>query len=321
MDELPLAFAFTAGLFAVFNPCGFALLPAYLGRFVLAARPAVPAMLIGRALVVGLAVSSGFAAVFAVIGVVVRGLGVDVLSRSPWVSIAIGVALVVYGVLTVLGAAPKLTVPRLDGDRRVASSMMLYGAAYAVVSLGCTLPTFLAYVAGTMTTRDVASGLAVYAAYVAGFTVLLVALSISVAFAATGLASNARRLVPVVERLSGVLLVVAGGYVAYYGWYELTRLGEPDPIIDLVTGWSAALQEWLDRVRPLRIGAVLAAMVVATAGLLVVRRRRVGPHRVRAHPDGRSDGDENGPSHEHADPGPGETVADEVAWTPRQSSG
>lgn len=30
----PIALAFTAGMVATFNPCGFALLPAYIGAFV-----------------------------------------------------------------------------------------------------------------------------------------------------------------------------------------------------------------------------------------------------------------------------------------------
>ena len=66
MIDVPLAYAFTAGLVAAVNPCGFPMLPAYLSFFIgtddedVAGGTRVP-----RALLSGLAVSVGFLAVFA----------------------------------------------------------------------------------------------------------------------------------------------------------------------------------------------------------------------------------------------------------------
>jgi len=277
MAELPLAFAFTAGLFAVFNPCGFAMLPAYLGRFagVDSARPLL--VTLSRAVVTTVAVTAGWAGLFGVVAFAVRAGGIDVLRHSPWLTMVIGLLLAVIGVATVAGRRIGLRAPRLDHHVTGTRSMVVYGAAYAVVSLGCTLPTFLAYVAGTMATRDVASGIAVFVAYVAGFAVLLGALTVSVACAGSSLASTMRSWIPTVERLSGVLLVLAGSYVAYYGWYELSRLGDPDPVVDRVTAWSSRLQLAVDDIGPLRLGTALTAILVVTIGVLLAARRRPTP--------------------------------------------
>ena len=54
----------------------------------------------------------------------------------------------------------KVHLPRLDRGGRTGSlgSMVLYGVSYAVVSLGCTLPTFSAYVTATNRTESWLSG-------------------------------------------------------------------------------------------------------------------------------------------------------------------
>jgi cytochrome c-type biogenesis protein len=277
--DAPLALGFTAGLLAVVNPCGFAMLPAYLSYFVIGDgtihRDTVSAL--RRALVVGIAVSSGFAALFALIALVVRHLTDRVLAHSPWVSVVIGVALAVFGAALAAGREVRLRIPRLDrgGGSGAPVSMALYGASYGIVSLGCTLPTFLVYVAGTLTRESFGSGTAVFGAYALGFATLLTGLTVAMALARQSLVRELRRVLPYVERLSGLLLVLAGLYVAYFGWYELHSLGEPDPIIDRVTGLSADIQQLVQDVGALRVGAVLA-IPVAAAALLVVARRRAG---------------------------------------------
>ncbi len=66
MEGAPLALAFAAGLLAAFNPCGFALLPAYLAYFVGVAgeERASPLRVTGRALVASATLTLGFAVVF-----------------------------------------------------------------------------------------------------------------------------------------------------------------------------------------------------------------------------------------------------------------
>lgn len=279
MRDAPFALAFTAGVFAVLNPCGFAMLPAYLTTFLVgdadqAGRETEVRLGLRRAVVVSVAVSLGFAGLFAVVGLLVQVVAAGVvMSVGPWISIAIGCALVSFGIASVLGWEPRMFLPRLDRGGRSSSprSMALYGMSYATVSLGCTLPTFLVYVAGTMSARSVGDGLGVFIAYAAGFASLLTALTISLAFARRSMVTRLRRALPLIQRVSGLLLVVAGLYVSYYGWYELRRLGEPDPIIDWVTGASFSTQRFVTNVG-LTQRAWLVAVVVGIIAIWSLRR-------------------------------------------------
>jgi cytochrome c-type biogenesis protein len=275
--EGQFAVAFAAGLIAVANPCGFAMLPAYLSFFLGVEGQGDDARAgLSRALAVGLSVSAGFAATFFVIDQVIRHVTGDVLEWSPWVSIAIGVAVALLGVALVAGKELRIRLPRLDRGGKDGSfrSMALYGVSYAVVSLGCTLPTFSAYIGATANTKGTVSGFAMFLAYAAGFTLLLTGLTIGAALARQGLVLSVKRALPHIQRISGGLLVVAGIYVAYYGWYELHRLGDEDAAVDRVTGWSSDVAVWVTDVGPTTLGLLLAVVVAAAAVLVATNRRR-----------------------------------------------
>ena len=93
MIDANLTFAFTAGIVATVNPCGFAMLPAYLSYFLgieSSAGGDDARAGLGRALLTGGIVSSGFLLVFGIVGVTVTaGLNI-VRDIVPWLTIAIG---------------------------------------------------------------------------------------------------------------------------------------------------------------------------------------------------------------------------------------
>jgi hypothetical protein len=191
------------------------------------------------------------------------------------VSIVIGLALAGLGLWLLSGRELRVNLPRLDKGGRSGSiaQMVLYGVSYAIVSLGCTLPTFSAYVTSTINTESWVSGIAIFLAYAGGFTLLLTSLTIGIALARQGLLHTVRRTLPYIQRISGGLLLIAGLYVAYYGWYELRSLGEEDAAVDRVTSWSNEIAAWVSDTGALRLGLVLA-VVVATSAIIVATRRR-----------------------------------------------
>ena len=92
MLDVPFATAFTAGMVATVNPCGFAMLPAYLGYF-LGREDEVERTTAGnlvRALIVGSVVSAGFLIVFAIAGAIVLRTALAIGDWSPWLTIVIG---------------------------------------------------------------------------------------------------------------------------------------------------------------------------------------------------------------------------------------
>ena len=130
-----LATSFTAGLLASINPCGFVLLPTYLLYFlgIEGQRTTTERSSIPRALAVSLAVSAGFMTVFVAIGTITKiGTG-WFLDKSPWISLAVGIGLIVLGIAMLFGYRLPLTSPRLDvgGRDRSVLSMYVFGITLA----------------------------------------------------------------------------------------------------------------------------------------------------------------------------------------------
>ena len=82
--------------------------------------------------------------------------------------------------------------------------------------------------------------LSVYLAYAAGFTLVVGVLAVAAALSSAAVADRMRRIMPYVNRISGVLLLMVGLYVAYYGLYEVrlfTAYGSPDDSVIAAAGW------------------------------------------------------------------------------------
>ncbi len=298
MLDAPFGFAFAAGAVAAFNPCGFALLPAYLSFFLAADADAGAgtAQRVANGLRVTTAVSLGFAAVFGLAGIAITQAAITVQTITPWISIGVGLALVPLGVAMALGWRPTLALPRLGrrgaADDRGVVAMAWFGASFAIVSLSCTIPAFLVAVASTFEQADAASGLAVFAAYTAGMAAVLGTLTVSMALAQGALVARLRQVLPHVQRAAGGLLAVAGAYVAYYGWYDI-RIEQgrsvPTGPIDAVGDWSGRVTAWVDGLGNPPLLLAGAALVVLALGARRHRASGAAP-RVRTRTAGRPRG-------------------------------
>ncbi len=280
------AYYLTLGMVATVNPCGFAMLPAYLSYFLgLEDDDAeVPRASVAQAVRVAVAVAAGFLAVFAVAGAVVELTSLPVYENVPWISIVIGIGLLALGLAMLFGFELNARLPRLDrgGRERTIRSMFVFGVSYAIASIGCTLPLFLSAVAGTMTRDSLVDGTLVFAVYGLGMTIVLLALTVGMALARTSIVRFLRRAQPYIGRVAGGLVAVAGAYVAYYGWLEvrLGRTGEvPDSnVTDVVSGWSSDVTQWISDVGAVRIGVVVAVLLAGTiVGVRYGRTRTSDP--------------------------------------------
>jgi cytochrome c-type biogenesis protein len=277
------AYAFTTGMLATVNPCGFAMLPAYLSYFLgveSADGPgATASSRVARAMAVSVAVSVGFLTVFVVIGAVVRAGGDFLVDWSKYASIPIGLALAVLGVAMVLGYHLPFTTPRLDrgGRDRTVPSMFVFGISYAIASIGCTLPLFIGAALTSFTTRGTVSGVLLVLTYGAGMALVLTALTVTLALARGGLLAGLRQVLPYVERVAGVFLVMAGLYLVYYWIYNLrfdaTGSTTGNGLAVAVEDWSFSTQTWLQDRGGWVLGTLLLAAVAVTAGVTAARRR------------------------------------------------
>ena len=281
--KAPLAIALTSGVITAFNPCGFAMLPAYVSVFVGQSShdSAKAAKRVARAGVTGAVVTLGFVTVFGAIGLVATQFLSTIEAFVPYVSMVVGVVLAVLGVAMLRGFEPKLSFLSVKRARSGTSlrSMYLYGISYAVVSLSCGFAGFLTTVVSASRETSFASSMGVYGAFTAGMGLVLIVLSLAVALAQQAFVRGMRRVLPYVNRASGVMLVLAGLYVAYYGYYEWAtiirgRSAPAGPVV-WVEAWSSAISRRVNGLSTMSlvfaVAAVAATVIVSVA---LVRRSR-----------------------------------------------
>jgi len=273
------ALAFSAGMIATVNPCGFAMLPAYLSYFLGRDDDAQlsPARNVLRALAVGLTLTAGFTLVFGVFGVIYSHFSQEFLTYTPYVTIVIGAVLAVLGIAMLRGFEPTLRIPKVAraGEGRELWSIFVFGASYAVASLGCTIGPFVVAVAPTFRENNFASGVTSFVLYGLGMGTIVVFLTIATALAKTSLLRWLRKVMPYVNRIAGVLLIVTGLYVAYYGWYEIRIQDEVrrDPIVEWFQDRQIWAQRRIDSIGAVRLGLLFVIAVVAATTSAIWWRR------------------------------------------------
>lgn len=269
------ALAFSAGVVAAVNPCGFAMLPAYLAYYLGLSddgatghggkNPMV------AALSVSAAVSSGVLAVFLAVGFAWSSVSSFVGPRLPYFTIVIGLGLAAVGVAMLRGYEPAVRVPHLRtaSDRRGHVSMFLYGAAFAVASLGCTLPIFVGVVATTFLTASFADATTAFLAYGLGMSSVLAVLTVATAAARTGVLTALRRLLPHVQKISGGLLIAAGLFVTYYAVIQARELrsGDSSGIVEATRRFQTGFQNWVETVGAARLA--IGTVITLTAAVAV----------------------------------------------------
>ncbi len=266
-------------MLAAFNPCGFALLPAYLAMFL--GSPPSRGSTVLRALAVGAAVTAGFVAVFGVAGLLLVVFSVSLGPWLGWVTLISGVLLTLVGGWMVFGRALSL------GSIRVAlpvsasvPGMAAYGVAYAVVSLSCTLPVFVAAVLGSVGAAG-SSPIAILltaAAYALGMGAVLTTLALVVGLAGQAVVGTIRTVAHRISRISGAFVFCAGLYVTWYGWVEVQasrgESAEAAPVY-----WVGAASSQVSAALaaagpvPILLGAFVAFVAAGIGGRYLARRR------------------------------------------------
>ncbi len=194
-----LSLAFGAGVLSTLNPCGFALLPAFISytvkQQVSVASERGPenwrSLLRGGLL--GLPLTAGFLLIFLVAGGVLALGGRLLVHLFPWLA---------------LGQA--------EASPHVMRAAWIFGLGYGLSSLGCTLPVFLLVVGTTITAGGVADAGLVLASYAAGMALVLFMVALAATTLGDVLRSTIFPLLRWVQPVAALLLMGAGGYIVFY---------------------------------------------------------------------------------------------------------
>ena len=237
-DALPFGFAFAAGMVSTVNPCGFMMLPAYLGLYVgtqdaREQRPNLTKRLF-KASTVSVAVGMGFVVLFGTAGIVISAGAQSIVDWFPWIGLGVGAVLTIVGGYIMSGGKlytsfATQTASRI-GDPRDASmkGYFLFGLSYATASLSCTLPIFIALISSSLATGTFIDAAGQFFVYALGMSFVITVLTLSLAMAQNQVVTGLKKILPHTNTISSVLLLVAGGYIVFY-W--LTEGGLADKII------------------------------------------------------------------------------------------
>ena len=265
------AYSFMLGVLAAVNPCGFVLLPAYLLYFlgIDSNNQQAP---VKRALVVSAAVSSGFLLVFIIIGTISRLFTQWIELNAKYAGLLIGLALVVMGVAMLAGWKPSFITPTIAGQRdRSLRAMFIFGIAYAVASIGCTIGFLTTAIFGSIGVHGFASGVISIVLYGAGMALLVSTLTVTLAVAKGGLLRVLRNGLRYMDKLAAGFIVLTGLYLSWYWYVAISERTSAGNVTSNVENWQSDVASFLQRQGAWRLAFVFAVVI----GLATVVAKRV----------------------------------------------
>jgi cytochrome c-type biogenesis protein len=268
------AYSFMLGILAAVNPCGFVLLPAYLLYFlgIDSANPAAQRAPIRRALLVSAAVSSGFMLVFLVIGTISRLFTQWIELNAKYAGLLIGVALVVMGLAMLAGWKPSFITPSISGERdRSLRAMFIFGIAYAVASIGCTIGFLTTAIFGSIGLNGFASGVLSIVLYGAGMGLLVSTLTVTLAVARGGLLRVLKNGLRYMDKLAAGFIVLTGLYLTWYWYVAVSERSTAGNVTQNIEGWQSSVATFLQRQGAWRLGFVFFVVV---GGAILVNQLR-----------------------------------------------
>ena len=215
LDAAQAGLAFTAGVLGFLSPCALPMLPSYVAYYLNLAEGASTGRKLYGAVVFSSATITGFLTVFTGVGLVpsiaIRLVPISGTVLTP----IIGIGLIAVGLLT---AASSIfhRVPRLSIAPPKASapiSFYVYGVAYALASLSCSLPVFLLVVFQSATAGSPLETLLLFLIYGLGAGALMVPVTVATSLSKEYLHRRLMSAMPHMQKLNAAVLIAAGAYM------------------------------------------------------------------------------------------------------------
>ena len=223
--------ALSVGMVSAVNPCGFAMLPTYLGLYLgdnnAEDEGQKPVKRVRRAFKVGGAVTAGFVLLFGVAGTAI-GLGASFVGDViPWLGLAMGIVLVLIGAWMVGGGElssglAARVANRMGNPNQVnTKGYFMFGLSYGTASLSCTITPFL-LVLGIGVTGFSVSVVGNFFLFALGMGLVIMALTVGMAIFKGAMVRLLRKALPFIHPVSSAFMVVAGAYIVFY-WLSIGR--------------------------------------------------------------------------------------------------
>jgi cytochrome c biogenesis protein CcdA len=214
-----IGFSFFQGVLAFLAPCAVALLPGYILAFI--SRNPDSASNISARLARGFKLASlsilGILIIYTVAGVMIVLAGQVLKDYMKWITIGMGATLIVLGILMALGKSISFSFNIQNSNPKTeAIEAFIFGIGYVIGALGCLFPLFLIVATQAMAAETVWEGSSYILAYFAGISGMMIITILLAIFAKDFLLKNLRKILPYMEKITAVLIIIAGIYVIYY---------------------------------------------------------------------------------------------------------
>lgn len=227
IDLALMGLAFSAGIVAFFNPCSYALLPAYISYYLGKHDDGKKTeSILKRGLEgvgVGIEVTLGFLSVFVIIGVLISLVSSQIGAYLSWLIPGVGIILIILGLLWLLDIPLSFPHSFEAPKRGKHVSFYLFGVLYALGSAACVLPIFLmvtlsVVTLSALTASGFLSGLLVFLSYAPGMGIMMIGVAIAVALSKNVLLEHFKKIMKYVRKAGALILIAAGIYLIYF-WH------------------------------------------------------------------------------------------------------
>ena len=187
------------------------MLPGYIGYYVAATDGQnVP---LGGTLLRGIAATTGVLVMFGVLSGMTILAGQALEQFLPVIEPVVGVVLILVGGYSFYAGSLTVHV-QLPKRSSTVMGFGLFGAAYALAATACVLPLFLAIVLQSLTMSPHESAI-VLGAYVGGFGILMMAITVATAVGYELGAGRVATHSQLLTRLAGLVMILAGSGQLY----------------------------------------------------------------------------------------------------------
>jgi cytochrome c-type biogenesis protein len=214
-------FIFTAGMLAAVNPCGVGMLPSYISYLIGGEKVQISKKSsIVKGFGLGLSMTSGFLTVFIVVGLLISWIGGELARYFPFLSLLIAVLLAMLGAGMLFGKYLPIRTFSIN-VKPGKGSVYLYGIAYAITSLGCTLPVFLLVVSQSIGGNNIIGIIGNFFVFSLGMGMIVTAITIVSLISKNYVHKFLQKYLPFVNKLVAIIILISGLYLIYYWTFGL----------------------------------------------------------------------------------------------------
>jgi cytochrome c-type biogenesis protein len=227
-DLLRSGISFSAGLVAVFNPCGFALLSVYFASFLNRNKrieyknnSSKYFLKIYDPIYVSTVVMIGFVIIFFIFGITLSAGFYAIKNTFSYFGLIISIFLFAYGFFILSGGNiyfNKLQkIANLLDSKNTNSSKFyfIYGLSYGITSLSCTLPIFMSIVFSLSNMSKIEFLLRDFILFSVGTWVALLSVSFALLFLNI-IVQKIKFFLSIYKYISSLVLIISGSYLILY---------------------------------------------------------------------------------------------------------